>query len=201
LCYWDKQQSAESNITQFHLTLECTKGQSSNFFDCVLVSKWIFQHNDRGLTKFHAGSEQLLVCVVINNSSFPTIKNNNTAYNAFGKHWMQARGFLNYRLKYCLPKVIYCVCMSTKQIRTGNKKNWGGASQKLGGHGPPRPPLESPLLTVGLSVRFLAFTGTTSSPMKRCEPLPDSPRPPLWLPAAGSTGMDMCHRAILLGLS
>jgi len=23
---------------------------------------------------------------------------------------MQAKGFLNYRLKYCWPKVIYCVC-------------------------------------------------------------------------------------------
>jgi len=59
-------------------------------------------------------------------------------------------------------------------------------------------------LTVGLSDRFLAFTGATSFPMKRCVPLPDSPRPPLWLPAAGSAGMDMCfacHRTILLGLS
>jgi len=47
-------------------------------------------------------------------------------------------------------------------------------------------------LTVGLSDRFLAFTGTTSSPMKRCGPLPGSPWPPLWLPADGSAGMDMC---------
>jgi len=23
---------------------------------------------------------------------------------------MQARGFLNYRLKYCWPKVIHCIC-------------------------------------------------------------------------------------------
>jgi len=23
---------------------------------------------------------------------------------------MQARGFLNYRLKYCWPKVFYCIC-------------------------------------------------------------------------------------------
>ena len=40
--------------------------------------------------------------------------------------------------------------------------------------------------------------------MKRCGPLPDSPRPPLWLPPAGFAGMDMCfafHRTILLGLS
>jgi len=83
-CYWDKQQSAESNITQFHLTLKCTKYQSSHFCDC-LSFEMIFQHHGRGLTKFHAGSEQLLVCVVINNSSFPTAKNNKTAYHAFGK--------------------------------------------------------------------------------------------------------------------
>ena len=58
-------------------------------------------------------------------------------------------------------------------------------------------------LTVGLSDRFLAFTGVTSSPMKRCGPLPDSPQLPLWLPADGSAGMDMCfacHRTILFGL-
>jgi len=57
-CYWDKQQSAESNIIQFPHTLKCTKDQSSRFCDCVLCSKWIFQHHDRGLTKFLAGSEQ-----------------------------------------------------------------------------------------------------------------------------------------------
>jgi len=28
--------------------------------DCFLVSKRIFRHHVRGLTKFHAGSEQLL---------------------------------------------------------------------------------------------------------------------------------------------
>ena len=59
-------------------------------------------------------------------------------------------------------------------------------------------------LTVGLSDRFLASTGATLFPMKRCGPLQDSPRPPLWLPTTGSAGMDMCfacHRTILLGLS
>jgi len=54
----------------------------------------MFQHHDCGLTKFPAGSEQLLVCVVIKNWSCPTIRNNNTAYRAFGKYWMQARGSL-----------------------------------------------------------------------------------------------------------
>jgi len=67
-CYWDKQQSADSNIIHFHLTMKCTKDQSSQFCDYFLVSKWVFQQDGRGLSKFHAGSEQHLVCVVINNS-------------------------------------------------------------------------------------------------------------------------------------
>ena len=76
------------NIIQLHLTLKCTKDQSSDFCDCFLVSKWIFQHYvyDHCLTKFHTGSEQPLVCVVINNASYPTVNNNNTAYHAFGKY-------------------------------------------------------------------------------------------------------------------
>jgi len=73
--YWDKKQSADSNIIQFHLTLKCTKDQSSHFCNCF----------DRGLTKFHAGSKQPLVCVVINNSSYSAV-NNNTAYHTFGKY-------------------------------------------------------------------------------------------------------------------
>jgi len=99
-CYWDKQRSANSNFIQFHLTLNWTKTQSSHFCDSFLVSKLIFQHHDRCLAEFHAGVEQPLVCVVINNSSYPAVKNNNPAYHAFGIHWMQSRGFPNYRLKY-----------------------------------------------------------------------------------------------------
>jgi len=91
-CYWDKEQSADSNIIQLHLTLKCTKDQSSHFCNCLLVSKWIFQHCDHCLTKFHAGCEQPLVCVIIKNSSYPTFKNNNTVYHVFGKYWIQARG-------------------------------------------------------------------------------------------------------------
>jgi len=56
-----------------------------------------FEHHDCGLTKFHAGPKQPLLCVVIDSSSYPTVANNNTAYHAFGKYWMQTRGFLNYR--------------------------------------------------------------------------------------------------------
>jgi len=100
-----------SHWRRLESTLTCTKDRSSHFCDCFLVSKWIFQHYDRGLTKFHAGCDQPLVCVVINNSSYPTVKNNNRAFHAFRKYWMQARGFLNYRLKYCWRKVIYCICL------------------------------------------------------------------------------------------
>ena len=82
------------------------------------------------------------MCVVINNSSYPAVKNNNTAYRAFGKYWMQARGFLNYRLKYCWPKV-FC-CMS--RFWMGDYEKTGGAnrgpSKNLGGgHCHPGPPL------------------------------------------------------------
>ena len=73
-CYWGKQQSADNNIIQLHLTLKCTKDKSYHFCDCFLVSKWIFQHHESGLAKFHAGSEQTLVYVVINNSSYRLLK-------------------------------------------------------------------------------------------------------------------------------
>ena len=75
-------------LLQFHLTLKCTKGQSSHFCHCVLVSKWIFKHHDGNLTIFHAESEQLLVCVVKNNSTYLTVKNNSTIYHAFRTYWM-----------------------------------------------------------------------------------------------------------------
>jgi len=45
------------------------------------------------------------------------VKNNSTAYHAIGKYCMQARGFLNYRLKYCWPKVIYCICLGLSDGR------------------------------------------------------------------------------------
>ena len=84
--YRNKQQSADSNIIQLRFTLKCTKDQSSHFCDCSLVSKLTFQHHDRSLTKFHAGSEQSLVCVVIINFMYPIVKNNNAAYHAFVKY-------------------------------------------------------------------------------------------------------------------
>ena len=59
---------------------------------------------------------------------------------------MQARGLLNYLLKYCWPEVIYCRCESN-ELEWEIKKKSGGAKQKSGGgmaHPAPLP-LESPL--------------------------------------------------------
>jgi len=144
-CYWNKQQSADSNIIQLHLTLKCTKDQSFHFYDCFLVSKWIFQHHDRGLTIFHAGSEQPLVCVVTINFIYLTVKSNNTAYHVLGNYLTQARDFLNYRLKYCWPKVIYCsICVNQTNLSGKLRKKLGdqaGANQKSGGNDPLRLPL------------------------------------------------------------
>jgi len=95
--------------------------------DCFLVSKWIFQNHHRSLTKFHTGSQQPVACVIIDNSSYSAVKNNNTAYHAFGKYWMQARVLLNYRLKYCWPKVINCR-LYVKQTNLNGKLR-----KKLGG--------------------------------------------------------------------
>jgi len=79
-CYWDKQKSADSKVIHFHLTLKFTAHQSYHFCDCFLASNVIFHHHDRGLTKFHAGFEQPLVCVLINDSQHPAVKKNNPRY-------------------------------------------------------------------------------------------------------------------------
>jgi len=61
---------------------------------------------------------------------------------------MQARGFLNYRSKYCWPKVIYCICQPNELERAIKKKTGRakqGANQKSGrAMAHPGPPLESP---------------------------------------------------------
>ena len=80
----------------------------------------------------------LLVCVVINNSSYAAVKNNNTAYHAFRKYWMQTREFLNYRLKYCWPKIIYCICQRNELKRVIKKQL--GAKQKSGRSWPTQAP-------------------------------------------------------------
>jgi len=73
---------------------------------------------------------------------------NNTAQNAFGKYCIQARGFLNDRLKYCWPNVFYCICQPNELEREIMKKTGGtkqGAKKKSGGHSSHSPALESPL--------------------------------------------------------
>jgi len=97
--------------------------------------------------KFHGGSKQSLMCVVINNSHYLAFKTNNPAYHAFGKYWMQAKGLLNYRLKFCWLKVICCIWQPNELERKINHKT-GGDCQISGGRWPtqaPRPLLE-PLL-------------------------------------------------------
>jgi len=61
---------------------------------------------------------------------------------------MQARGLVNYyRLKYCWPKVIYCIYQPTKKTEGAKQE----ANQKSGGAmAYPGPLLESPLLTWGI---------------------------------------------------
>ena len=155
-CYWGKQQSADRNVIQFHFTLKCTKDQSSHFCDCFLVSKWLFQHHDRGLTTFHAGSKQLLSCVV--SSSCPAVKHKNTAHHVSGKYWMQARGFLNYRLILLAQRFLgYCICQPKKlngKFRKKLKSQTGGQAKIWGGHGPPRPPLR---IATAATRHFLCF--------------------------------------------
>jgi len=58
---------------------------------------------------------------------------------------MQARGFLNYRLKYCLPKVIFCVC-EPNELKRKIKKKTGGQAKICGAMAHPGPPLELPSL-------------------------------------------------------
>jgi len=52
---------------------------------------------------------------------------------------MQARGLLNYLLKYCWPEVIYCRCESN-ELEWEIKKKSGWAKQKSGGVWPTQPP-------------------------------------------------------------
>jgi len=42
---------------------------------------------------------------------------------------VQARGVLNYRLKYCWPKVIYCICQPN-ELEREIKKKLGGPNKE-----------------------------------------------------------------------
>jgi len=52
---------------------------------------------------------------------------------------MQARGFMNYRLKYCWPKVIYFICQPN-ELKQEIKTKTGGVNQKSGGPWPTQSP-------------------------------------------------------------
>jgi len=52
-----------------------------------------------------------------------------------------------------LPNVIYCVCQPKKKL--GGQA--GGQAKIWAGHGPPRPPLESPLATASIYQKILWF--------------------------------------------
>jgi len=96
-----------------------------HFWD-FLVLNWIFHHHDRGLTKFQTRSEQPLMCIVIRNSITPAVKNNNTAYQEFGKYWMHARGLLNYN--FISSWNLSLLYMSTKRSwKWIWSQNWGPA--------------------------------------------------------------------------
>ena len=141
-CYWDKQQSADSNIIQFHFTLKCTKDQSSHFCDSFLVSKWIFQHHDRSLTKLHPWSEQPLVCLVINNSNFPAVKNNNTVIMHSGNTECRLEG-LSVTVQYIARWNLSTAYVNQTNLNGELRKNWGakqGANQKFGGPWPTQAP-------------------------------------------------------------
>jgi len=56
---------------------------------------------------------------------------------------MQARGFLNYCLKYRWPKVIHCICLCQPNEREIGKNlgGWTGDQAKTWGAWPTQPPL------------------------------------------------------------
>jgi len=80
------------------------------------------------------------MCVVTNNSSFPTVKNNNTAYHAFGKYQMQARRFkLSFKILLAESNLQYFIYRPNeleREIRKKLGKPSRGPSKSLGGHGP-----------------------------------------------------------------
>ena len=58
---------------------------------------------------------------------------------------MQVRRFLNYRLKYCWPKVFSTVYVNQKNLNGKLRKKLGGQPKIWGAMAHPGPPLESPL--------------------------------------------------------
>jgi len=117
--------------------------ESSHSCDCFIASNRIFHHHDRGLTKFHAGSEQPLVCVVINNTHYPVVKSNHTTV-------IMHLGNIERSLEsFLLSFEILQAESSAADVNQTNfnvklSTNWE-AAKNLGAFGLPRPPFESPL--------------------------------------------------------
>jgi len=84
---------------------------------------------------------------------------------------MQARGFVNHRLKYCWPKIIYCsLYVNQTNLKGILIKNWGGAirdqAKIWGSHGPPRPPLR--IATVfDTNCKFVLVSRRSAGPLWR----------------------------------
>jgi len=135
-------------MIQLHFILKCTKGQSSHFCDCFLVSKLIFQLHDRGLAKFHAVSEQPLVCDVIIIFIYPNVKSK--------AQLIMHSGNIECRLevsklpfKILLAESYLSVYVYQMNLNGKLRKKLGGSSRgpskNLGAIAHPGPPLESPL--------------------------------------------------------
>jgi len=75
---------------------------------------------------------------------------------------MQARGFLNYRLEYCWPKVIYCICQPNELERENVKKTGGPSSEprkNLGAMANRGLSLESPLFAIQFRAQSNSIQG------------------------------------------
>ena len=113
-------------------------------FEMTFSTPWLWfdQNSRRNPSKPWCVSSQT---ILVTRPSKPTAL---LILYAFGKYWMQARGYLDRRLKYCgrklSPVVIYCICQPNEQMGNWEKKNWG-AKQKSGAMANPGSHLESPL--------------------------------------------------------
>ena len=67
---------------------------------------------------------------------------------------MQARGFLNYGLKYCWPKVFYCICQPNELEQEIMKKLGGGQAKIWGAMAHPAPPLRIATAHMGPPTRL-----------------------------------------------
>ena len=125
-----------SNIIQFYLTLKCTADQSSHFCECFLASNWIFHYHDGGLTNFHAGSEQPLACVVINNSHPRPSRTTTQLIMVFHRYYVALFVYIDQLFCHCVfiysnvhwrlvpllhDGFLYCFCFLAESYETTNQ--------------------------------------------------------------------------------